>query len=228
MQILKKARELIEAEYNFKGDVEKLRARLRKEWYRDLDEEVYQNPAHLWEVYHCYADWTKVAVRAAIRKGAFDKCHTIVDFFGGIGLAAIDYKEAYPDKAVYLHTTSKIELKIARKLVKGTGVQVISNIRKLKDLKGKIGVSALEIFEHFQDPINITQKLLFDYIDPQVLVECSSFTVESIGHWPTYIYNDMSIDNKKVARLFHKYIREQGFEVTDRGWNNRPIIWDQL
>ena len=54
----------------------------------------------------------------------------------------------------------------------------------------------------------------------------NAFGATSIGHFPTYRYEELKVSNKDIGKVFNQVLRSFGYRALKTTlWNNRPAIW---
>lgn len=220
---------------NMRSDYKVIHDRLFEDWYSTFDHKVYSDTDYIFVPLDCFKGWTRNNVINTIKY--FHKISvapkSILDLFGGTGQSTILLALAFPESEVYYFNSDSTQNKVFEKLVEKYKVLNIKIVNDLTLVKPEC-VVAYEAIEHIQDPTSFMVNLLKDVT---YYVDASSFTLDSIGHYPFYLDGQKQIANKDYKRFYFKWLNSIGFNNSfskqlkdtkfyhDRFYNGRPNVF---
>jgi len=210
---------------------------LERRWYASLDQKpeysVYSDPFYLVDIWLC---WTLYS-----RKGLLDlaspkamETRSVVEYFGpvqaildlgcGFGFTTAALKEMFPQATVTgTNLRDSFQFAVASELGRKAGFAVVERYEG-----NEVDVLlASEYFEHFPNPIEHAYAVL-KAARPRHLVIANGFNGRAIGHFNTYIHQNVSYPAHAMSKMFSEALRTLGYrKIKTKIWNNRPAIWSR-
>lgn len=192
-------------------------------WENSLPDEpayyLYDKKFFLVASFICWKKYSRMYIKKLydneITYKLISDCSNIVDIGNGLGYSTQYLTELFGDKfsAIQLKDTDQYKYN-----------EMLGN--KLVDLStcNADGFIAFDFMEHIFKPIEYLNEMLIH--NPKLLIFANSFGTRAVGHFREYEINNELINEKKVGRIFNKYLRERGYKKLDLNfWNNRPAVW---
>lgn len=229
-----------------KAEFQQEHDRIEAEWYLAIEPgvapqdqkyayEVYSDPMYPYLMLDCFKGWTRATVVNTVTffenvKDRLNcKVDSILDVFGGLGQSSIVLAKAFPDTQILLHGTDEAQLAVARALIKKFDTP---NVRIVNKPEPASVVFAMEAMEHLLDPLEFIEPILSD---PKCHfnIDGSSFTIDSIGHFPVYMHRGVAIERHEYKRRYFSELNKLGFYqsftpkrfVHPRFYNGRPGVF---
>lgn len=195
---------------------------LEDRWYEKFDYDVYDDEYYFTDIWVCWSEYSKKYIKAIVPY--VEGVGSIVDLGCGLSLSTAYLKEIFNDAKVYGYN-----LKEGRQAIFNEMMKKRCDFEMVYDLKEIMSVDmvfASEYFEHFFRPIEHLNEVLL--LKPKYLVIANSFNTNSVGHFHEYMVDDKIVDEKKMSRMFNKYLRSKGYKMKKtKIWNNKPAIWER-
>lgn len=216
---------------------------LENKWYNALDEgkidySVYDDDYYFTDIWSCWCIYSREYMRAikkhnslnettSIYNGKFKNFNNnIVDLGCGVGYTTIAWKQLFPNSNVFgVNLKDTKQYKFCEKNSKKYNFNLVSSI---SDIKENIDILfASEYFEHIINPIEHINDIIKSH-NPKYLFLANSFNTRSVGHFKTYIHEDIDIDQSKISKIFNNNLNKKGYvKVKTKLWNNRPTLWEK-
>jgi len=216
---------------------------LTNRWYDELDNndvnsayQVYNDEYYFTDIWNCFVQYSRRYLRD-IARPCLDNgksfvemtqdAKIVVDVGCGIGYSTSVLTELYPNASVYgSNLKNTKQWKFCEMMSSRYGFNMIESVSEIKS-EADI-VFASEYFEHFESPIEHLNFLTKE-ISPKYFVIANAFNTRSIGHFNTYKFDNMMIDQSEISKLFNKSLKNLGYErVKTKLFNNKPNIWKKV
>lgn len=185
--------------------------RLEKRWYDSdcTDFSVYQDIFYPYLMLDCYRGWSRMATVNTItfcqEVGFYPK--TITDIFAGSGQTTVLLAKSFPKAKVFYHNTCPDQIQLMQTLAL---MHEVTNIEVIDFAPSAELVVAFEAMEHLQNPLEFLLPVLRPPV-VKVYADSSSFSIDSIGHFPTYFYDGVEWPRKDFKQVFFNALNEEGF-----------------
>lgn len=207
---------------------------MHKRWYEEggleaRDFSFYSEPEYVAMAIDCYLGWTKGNVTNSIKfmtDFTTFTPQTIFDFGAGIGLSTLQLAQAFPSATVIYNNVDGAQKDMFNELIWWLNVP---NVAFSNSLVPTEMVCAYEVFEHFERP-DIEAELLLNNAITQFYFDATSFSIDSPGHFPTYLIGNQPFGQKQAKRHFNALIRSFGYKPTQmlgakKFFNSRPTVY---
>jgi hypothetical protein len=204
---------------------------LEERWYKSLESgtpwyEVYGMREFVVESWACFVTYSRRYLMSLSKiREKLGTVKTVTDLGCGIGLTTAYLKSLFPEAAVVGTNLKGDQFDVATK----TGLDCGFSVVEAETRKGVDLLFASEYFEHFRSPIEHLGELLGSGDErPRVVMTANSFSLRSIGHFPSYLINGAEVGYKKAQRQFNIAMRASGYTEVETGfWNGRPAVWSR-
>lgn len=209
--------------------------KLTEKWY-DLESinlneayKVYSHKYYFTDMFNCYKYYSKRYINILYNKPINgitfvnqykNEINGILDIGCGCGFTCLHLKQVFKGSKVYgvnLPNTNQYNF------CKTLNFELCSdynNINSKIDL-----IFASEFFEHIKKPIELIDNLIKKF-NPKFIITANAFNTRSIGHFSNYIVNGKVISQKKISRMFNKFVKDSGYiKLKTNYYNSRPYIW---
>jgi len=205
---------------------------LEDQWYSSgcQDFSVYGHEDYPYLMLDCYRGWSRMAAVNTVTfcKRVGFKPKSILDVYAGTGQTTVLFAKSFPDATVWFHNTEPDQVAFMKQLADHYGV---TNIKVTKDPVPSEVVFASEAMEHVKDPLAFILPVLRDPA-VKVYMDASSFTINSIGHFPTYLKDGVEHSREDFKRIFFNTLAQEGFHaahtkrhfVYPRFYNGHPNV----
>jgi len=152
--------------------------------------------------------------------------NTIYEEGAGLGFISLYLAQKFPDSKIIASNFAGVQFDFCRFLHSQYPLPNLHFVEEGQRTKADILI-AFEVFEHLKNPLEFFY-LLEKNIDPNIIVDSSSFSVPSPGHFSEYQFGDKIVTgypHKTAARLFYKDIKQRFNSAPVKFWNNRPRVW---
>lgn len=218
-------------------------AELELKWYKSLeikqpDYSVYDDDLFLCNLWACWIVYSRqylLALRNPKSVGngisIVDKIaphvRSVADLGCGFGYTTAGLKELFPNAVVFgTNLPDMTQTLIAEKIGSERGFQLFPKIEAIKqniDL-----VFASEYFEHIEFPVDHLLDII-SCCEPRYFIFANSFGAKATGHFNEYGYDNYSVANKSIGKVFNKALRWKGYKaIKTKLWNNRPSFWVRM
>jgi len=214
---------------------------LQDKWYASFDRDgdpreqnydygVYSDKVYPYLMVDCFTGWSRANAVNTV-KFFYNIQHTpksIVDIFAGTGQTTVILAKAFPKAKVFYHNTDQAQTDIMLELKQRFSAK---NSEMTKEPVTAECVFAMEAMEHVVAPLAFAKPILSPK-KCKFYIDGSSFTIDSIGHFPIYLNGNEQIKNHEYKRFFFKALKELGFYqsfdskrfVHKRFYNGRPNV----
>lgn len=205
---------------------------IEEEWIKDRDSSEIVSCASYyksqfvkyqdWDWYYANSEGDYIWTLKELEDMNFDG--EILDFGGGngdlsIAASACGYKVTYSNLPGDQTEFAKWRFKI-----RGHGITVIGDDHNYETYDCFL---AFEVAEHFVKPEVYVKFILHVLRKGGYLIETTSFSQESHGHFAKYKFDGSFIDRRSATRYYRNLLREN-FEQIKHGWNSRPVMWRRV
>lgn len=209
--------------------------RLTEEWYDKLESgenayRVYDDDYYFVDIFNCYATYSREYIKRIVKSPAYQlikDSKSFVDIGCGLSYSTCALKQILPQAKGYaINLKNTKQWSFCERMSETYDFNLIESVH---DIKHDVDfVFASEYFEHIRNPVKHFQEIV-NAIHPEYFIIANAFNTWSIGHYKTYEYDNTTVEQSKISRLFNRYIRLSGYEkVNCNIWNNKPTIWKRL
>jgi len=203
--------------------------RLEARWYAsgESDFSIYDSAdCLLWLLKYQWKALKSVALASDWLKHNRIPIERVLDHGAGLGFTSVALAESFPDAQVIATNYPGLQCDFNSFLLQRAGVRNLefsdSALAERYDV-----VFAIEVFEHFKEPTAELDRLLGT--NPAVLVDTTSFTVKSPGHFDEYVINGIvshGYKRQEATVRFYRSIKRAGYRYHwTEFYNGRPRIW---
>lgn len=212
--------------------IAEIEERMHKQWYdsNETDFSFYSEQDYLTLLFGSWDVRSAQDTDFLIKNDLFKNPKTIFDFHGGLGFTAMRLAMQFPDATVYSHSVVEEHRKSCEKISKELG---LTNVIATDKLQKADLLIAQETMEHIKDPF-AEMNMLLDTVKPEQYLDGTSFTIDSPGHFTTYLNGTASIPKNSAKRHLFNVLRSRGYEVYwkvrvghKQPFNCRPALFDK-
>jgi len=204
--------------------------RLQSQWYASYERDfsIYAGPdCLLWLLQYQKLALRTVSLATTWIQKNISPVERILDHGAGLGFTSVALAQAFPDAQVIATNYPGLQCDFNEFLLRRAGVRNL----KFSDSDSALAstydvVFAIEVFEHFKEPTAELDRLLGT--NPAVLVDTTSFTVKSPGHFDVYLMDGVAsrgYRSKEASVKFSDRIRKSQYCLGFSFYNQRPRLW---
>ena len=195
------------------------------------DYEIYKDPSYIHEGFLSYYKVSHMCLgqfKAWINRTNPElKGKTFFDLYNGIGINALQLTQL--GLKVVVHNDNPAQVETMFKLFDAFKLKRPTLIGEEWRQKKFDFVAALEVIEHYEAPVNITNDLCRAVKLNGHLVESTGFKeADYPGHFETYIIDGQPVSGMKCTSIVSKAIKKNGFVKVFDGFNRKPRIWQNV
>ena len=195
------------------------------------DYEIYKDPSYIHEGFLSYYKVSHMCLgqfKAWINQEKPNIVgKTFFDLYNGIGINALQLTQLGFD--VFVHNDNPAQVETMFKLFDAFKLKRPTIIGEEWRQRKFDFVAALEVIEHYEQPVAITNELCNVVADDGYLVESTGFKeADYPGHFETYIIEDKPVSGMKCTSIVSKAIKKNGFIKVFDGFNRKPRIWQNV